>query len=141
MNYTDNPLKIKTEKKDENDQLVKDENGNTIFEEKIMYYAKAKHSGVVDIKRIANDISKYCTLTTPDIIAVLQSFLDKFPEYLMDSQKVNLQPFGSYKLALNSESKETEEEVTAKTIKGVRVLFTPSVELKKALTSVKFKKK
>ena len=95
MNYSVNTFKIKTEKKDENDQLVKDENGNTIFEEKIMYYAKAKHSGVVDIKRIANDISKYCTLTTPDIIAVLQSFLDKFPEYLMDSQKVNLTTFTS----------------------------------------------
>ena len=141
MDFTVKSIKIKAPRKSENNEIVRDQNGNIIVDEKLRYYAKAKQSGVVDIKRIANDISKYCTLTTPDIIAVLQSFLEKFPEYLMDSQRVNLQPFGSYKLALNANSQENKEDVTAKTINGVRVLFTPSVDLKHALSKVTFTKK
>ena len=141
MQYSVKTIKWKKEKKNDEGKTIIDEKGNVVFEEYFKYYARANQTGMIDILKIAKDISSFCTLTTTDIVAVLQSFIERIPAYLMDSKSVNLKPFGIFKLALNSESQEKEEDVTAKTIKGVRVLFKPSVELKKIFNDVTFSKK
>ena len=141
MQYSIKTIKLKKEKKNDEGKTIIDEKGNVVFEEYFKYYARANQTGMIDILKIAKDISSFCTLTTTDIVAVLQSFIERIPAYLMDSKSVNLKPFGIFKLALNSESQEKEEDVTAKTIKGVRVLFKPSVELKKIFNDVTFSKK
>lgn len=141
MQYSVKTIKLKTEKKNDEGKTIIDEKGNVVFEEYFKYYARANQTGMIDILKIAKDISSFCTLTTTDIVAVLQSFIERIPAYLMDSKSVNLKPFGIFKLALNSESQEKEEDVTARTIKGVRVLFKPSVELKKNFNDVTFSKK
>lgn len=141
MQYSVKTIKLKKEKKNDEGKTIIDEKGNVVFEEYFKYYARANQIGMIDILKIAKDISSFCTLTTTDIVAVLQSFIERIPAYLMDSKSVNLKPFGIFKLALNSESQEKEEDVTAKTIKGVRVLFKPSVELKKIFNDVTFSKK
>ncbi|MBP3449454.1 MAG: DNA-binding protein [Spirochaetaceae bacterium] len=141
MQYSVKTIKLKKEKKNDEGKTIIDEKGNVVFEEYFKYYARANQTGMIDILKIAKDISSFCTLTTTDIVAVLQSFIERIPAYLMDSKSVNLKPFGIFKLALNSESQEKEEDVTAKTIKGVRVLFKPSVELKKIFNDVTFSKK
>ena len=141
MQYSVKTIKLKKEKKNDEGKTIIDEKGNVVFEEYFKYYARANQTVMIDILKIAKDISSFCTLTTTDIVAVLQSFIERIPAYLMDSKSVNLKPFGIFKLALNSESQEKEEDVTAKTIKGVRVLFKPSVELKKIFNDVTFSKK
>ena len=141
MQYSVKTIKLKKEKKNDEGKTIIDEKGNVVFEEYFKYYARANQTGMIDILKIAKDISSFCTLTTTDIVAVLQSFIERIPAYLMDSKSVNLKPFGIFKLALNSESQEKEEEDKAKTIKGVRVLFKPSVELKKIFNDVTFSKK
>ena len=141
MQYSVKTIKLKKEKKNDEGKTIIDEKGNVVFEEYFKYYARANQTGMIDILKIAKDISSFCTLTTTDIVAVLQSFIERIPAYLMDSKSVNLKPFGIFKLALNSESQEKEEDVTAKTKKGVRVLFKPSNELKKIFNDVTFSKK
>ena len=106
MQYSVKTIKLKKEKKNDEGKTIIDEKGNVVFEEYFKYYARANQTGMIDILKIAKDISSFCTLTTTDIVAVLQSFIERIPAYLMDSKSVNLKPFGIFKLALNSESQE-----------------------------------
>ncbi len=113
---------------------------NPLNREESKFYATAVFGNVVDIQRIADDISKTCTLTPADILAVIQSLVDKLPEYLGDSHKIKLGNFGTFKLSFSAVGQMEESEVSARDIKNLRVLFTPSVELKHALSKVTFTK-
>lgn len=62
------------------------------------------------------------------------------PFYLKNSNKIRLDGFGIFKLSFSSEGHEKEEDVSAQDIKNLRVLFTPSPELKKELSDISFTK-
>ena len=49
---------------------------NPLNREESKFYATAAFGEVVDIQRITDDISKNCTLTPADILAVIQSLVD-----------------------------------------------------------------
>ncbi|MGV4404472.1 hypothetical protein ACQ1PF_05540 [Ornithobacterium rhinotracheale] len=48
--------------------------------------------------------------------------------------------FGTFRLSLSSEGAKSEKDFSASMIKSPKVIFTPGVALKKALTDVKFEK-
>ena len=105
------------------------------------YYATAAHGEEIDVNYLAKEISKSCTLTPVDIVAVIESFLDKMPHYLKNSNRIRLNKFGIFKLSFSSVGHESADDVSASDIKGLRVLFTPSVELKKELSDVSYTRK
>lgn len=105
------------------------------------YYATAAHGEEIDIDYLAKEISKSCTLTPADIAAVIESFLDKIPQYLKNSNRIRLNKFGIFKLSFSAVGHEDEADVSSKDIKGNRVLFMPSAELKKELSDVSYTKK
>ena len=80
-------------------------------------------------------------MTPTDIVAVIENFLDKIPQYLKSSNRIRLNKFGIFKLSFSSEGHEKKEDVSAKDIKCVRVLFMPSPELKKELSDVSYTRK
>lgn len=114
---------------------------NPLNREDVKFYATPEYGDVIDIQRITEDISKTCTLTPADILAVIQSLVDKLPEYLKDSKKIKLGNFGTFKLSFSSTGQLEEKDVSSKDIKKIRVLFRPSVELKHALSNTTFTKK
>lgn len=105
------------------------------------YYASAEYGEEIDVNALAKEISKSCTLTPADIVAVIQSFLDKMPQYLKSSNRIRLNKFGIFKLSFSSIGHEKAEDVSSNDIKNLRVLFTPSAELKKELSDVSYTRK
>lgn len=105
------------------------------------YYAMAAYGEEIDVNDLAKEISKSCTLTPADIVAVIESFLDKMPQYLKNSNRIRLNKFGIFKLSFSSVGQERKEDVSSKDIKNVRVLFMPSAELKKELSDVGYTRK
>lgn len=105
------------------------------------FYATAKYGEEIDVRTLAKEISKSCTLTTTDIVAVIESFLDKLPGYLKKSNRIRLDRFGIFKLSFSSEGHEKEEDVSAADIKRTRILFTPCAELRHELSDVSYSKK
>ena len=105
------------------------------------YYASAEYGEEIDVNALAKEISKFCTLTPADIVAVIESFLDKMPQYLKSSNRIRLNKFGIFKLSFSSEGHEKAEDVSSNDIKNLRVLFTPSAELKKELSDVSYTRK
>ena len=105
------------------------------------YYASAEYGEEIHVNALAKEISKSCTLTPADIVEVIESFLDKMPQYLKSSNRIRLNKFVIFKLSFSSEGHEKAEDVSSNDIKNLRVLFTPSAELKKELSDVSYTRK
>nr|WP_318707011.1 hypothetical protein [uncultured Treponema sp.] len=71
----------------------------------------------------------------------LTTFLDKMPQYLKSSNRIRLNKFGIFKLSFSSVVHEKAEDVSSNDIKNLHVLFTPSAELKKEMSSVSYTRK
>ena len=97
------------------------------------FFASPIWSTVITIRALANEISKSCTLTATDVVAVLEAFLQLLPLFLKNGHSVRLGGFGIFRLSFSSMGQETKDDVSAKDISNVRVLFRPSVQLKKEL--------
>jgi predicted histone-like DNA-binding protein len=101
-------------------------------------HANPVNAGKMLLKHLAKEISARSSLTVGDIENVLYNLLDVLPLFLKIGMSVQLGDFGTLRLTLVSESVNEDEEFTVAKIKGVRVVFTPSKELKNALKDITF---
>jgi hypothetical protein len=51
---------------------------------------------------------------------------------------VNLEGFGSFRISVSSEGVTTPEELNARHVKGIKLLFLPSADLKRNLEGITF---
>jgi predicted histone-like DNA-binding protein len=107
-------------------------------EESKKWYANAIKSGDVTIKTFAKEIAGRSSLTRGDIENVLANFLDEIPFLLMLGMSIKLGEFGTLRLNIVSEGVDNKDEFNVSKIKGVKVIFTPSSDLKRALEDTKF---
>jgi len=103
-------------------------------------YASPVNDGKVSQKDIAADIVLLSSLARGDVGNVIDSMLDTVPKYLLMGKSVSLGDLGTLRISFSSEGVNAAEEFTINKISGVRVLFTPSPALRKALTGIKFEK-
>jgi predicted histone-like DNA-binding protein len=103
-----------------------------------LFYANAVNEGKFSLRDFAKEIEGRSSLTRGDIQNVLENFLDELPTFLKLGYSVQLGNFGTLRLSLQSKSAPTAAEYHAGLIKGVKVIFTPGVELKAALKDVRF---
>ena len=102
------------------------------------WYTSSIHTGNVTVKSFAKEIAGRSSLTRGDIENVLANFLDELPLLLTAGMSVKLGEFGTLRLNISSEGTDTKEEFNVSKIKGVKVIFTPSADLKKALEEITF---
>lgn len=104
------------------------------------FYPFPKWSSEMNLRTIAGQIARHCTLTPADVTAVLEALLSELPDYLMNGHSVRLGDFGLMKLSFSGEGRGTADDVTAKEIKRLKVLFLPGVELKRKLIATRFER-
>ena len=92
-------------------------------------YGKAVVDGVIRTKEIAEKISKRCTLTEPDIIAVINALETEIAYALADGKRVILDGFGSFKVGISTSPADTPKKFTTANIKGFHVVFAPAIEM------------
>ncbi len=114
---------------------------NPLNRDESKFYATAEYSDEINIRKLAAEISKSCSLHTADIVAVIESFLDKIPEYLKNSNRIRLDDFAILKLSFSAKGQEEEKNVTSNDITDVRVLFQPCKKLREQLSDVTYTKK
>jgi predicted histone-like DNA-binding protein len=103
-----------------------------------LFYANAVNESKFSLRDFAKEIEGRSSLTRGDIQNVLENFLDELPTFLKLGYSVQLGDFATLRLNLQSESAPTADKYHAGLIKGVKVIFTPGVELKAALKDVHF---
>ena len=104
------------------------------------YYAKVITHGEIDLRNLAEKITSISTLSTVDIVAVLESLLKVIPEELLSGYIVKLGDLGSFAPSVKSEGSKTEKEFTSKMIKETTILFKPGKYIKKRLKQAKYEK-
>lgn len=104
------------------------------------WYPSIQASGRITTRNLAERASQMSTLTTADIMAVIESLLTIIPDELSKGNIVELGDFGSFWLRINAEGAENEGMVRTSNIQNVLPRFTPGKEFKKALETIVFSK-
>src|ERR1051326_8012898 len=104
------------------------------------YYAMVKSSGRADTQNIAKSINSMSTVSSVDTAAVLEAFLNVVPDKLAEGNIVELGDFGTFRVSVSSAGEEKAEDVTARNITDVRVLFTPGKRFAQVLDTIQFQK-
>lgn len=104
------------------------------------FYASANISGEKSLEALTKDIEKISTVSGADIRAVLYGLVDVMQSALANGEAVRLGELGSLRVNISSEGKATEKEVTAASIKGAKVIFTPGKQIKNMLETLEYQK-
>lgn len=103
----------------------------------IKWYAAPVNEGRVTQREIAADIVELSSLSRGDISNVIESLITIVPRYLMLGRSVNLSDLGTLRISFGSEGVDDKEQFVPSMIKGVKVVFTPSVQLKDAIEKIR----
>ena len=101
-------------------------------------YASPVNAGNLTLKDLAKSIAANSSLSRGDIENVLTNFVEELPVFLKIGMSVKLGNLGTMRLSLKSEGVGKGKKFDASKINGVKIIFTPSTELKKSLEDVTF---
>ena len=102
------------------------------------WYARAVHTGTVDIDDLAEEMQANCTVKRADIVAVLSELVETMKKHLQMSHRVKLDRLGTFKIGMSTKPAATPEEFTASNnVKSVHVLFQPETKIEKDNTRVR----
>jgi predicted histone-like DNA-binding protein len=104
------------------------------------YYATVVSRGKINIRAMAEQIANTTSLSSTDVVAVLEALTKELPFFLGEGNIVSLGDFGSFAINLKSNGVETEKELTSKEITAFHLTFRPGKELRVLLKKLKAEK-
>ena len=104
------------------------------------FYPSIQASGRKSVRQLTQRITQMCTVSSPDTMAVLESFLTIIPQELAEGNIVELGDFGSFWLRSSAEGADEMYKVNASQVTNLLPRFNPGKEFKKALAAVDFVK-
>jgi predicted histone-like DNA-binding protein len=102
------------------------------------WYLTQEKTGTVGVQEIAREIEGRSALSLGDVQSVLSNLVEILPVFLRLGQTIKLEGFGSFRISVTSDGTETAEELSARNVKGVKMVFLPSVELKRSIEDISF---
>lgn len=90
-----------------------------------MIYGRAVVNRVVHTSAIAKNITERCTVTEPDILAVINALMTEISANIAEGNKVVLDNFGSFKLGIRTSPAESAKKFTSANIKNMYVIYSP----------------
>lgn len=98
------------------------------------YYGTIVLGEPVGLRAIVKEIEEKCTLTQPDILAVLSALESAIAAKLRNGQSVRFGTLGSFRPTITSNGAASANTWAVNMIKRVRAVFTPSAQLKRDLS-------
>ncbi len=100
----------------------------------VNYYATMVPVVPMDFDQLVQNIADSTTLTEADLRAAFAAAKGEIIKALRDGKSVRLDQLGTFRPTIASDASVSREEVSAKNIKRVRVVFTPSTAIKEGLS-------
>ena len=107
---------------------------------KVKWYASPVNEGKITKADLAKEVVNLSSLSRGDVSSVIENLIDILPKYLLMGKSVNLGELGTMRISFSSAGVENEKDFNASKISGVKIVFTPSVQLKKELGAIRFEK-
>jgi predicted histone-like DNA-binding protein len=105
------------------------------------HYKMVSYAGknrTVGMNEIAREIERRSALSMGDVQSVLSNMVEMMPLFLKLGQTIKLEVFGTFRITVQNDGTDTAEELNARHIKGVKLVFQPSTELKRSLEDISF---
>ncbi|MCX6243489.1 MAG: HU family DNA-binding protein [Bacteroidetes bacterium] len=106
--------------------------------EKGKHYPAPEYHRTVNQRELAKEIAQRSSLSSTDVLAVIESLKDVMPYFLTDGYIVDLEGFGTFRLLLKGNGRDEGDQVSAKDIKEVKLNFLPGNEIKENLRNIDF---
>ena len=90
-----------------------------------MIYGRAVVNRVVHTSAIAKNITERCTVTEPDILAVINALMTEISANISEGNKVVLDNFGSFKLGIRTSPAVSAKKFTSANIKAMYIIYSP----------------
>ncbi|WP_321436959.1 HU family DNA-binding protein [uncultured Bacteroides sp.] len=109
-------------------------------DKEVKYYAVPIRNEKVQIYKLAEELTKRCSLTKGDILSTLVGLVDLMEEHLHNGDSVCLDNLGIFTLSATSDGFDSPEECTPSKVRAQKICFRADNKLKKNLQFVKFEK-
>ncbi len=104
------------------------------------FYAQVVYGDEVTVDDLSKEIEKFCSLSEPDVRAVILALENVIQNKLSEGRIVRLEKLGSLYPAISSQGEAKAEDVDANSIKSVSVNYRPGVRILAAMNDAGFKK-
>ncbi len=104
------------------------------------YYPSIQSSGRITTRELAEMAAERSTLSTMDMMAVIEGFLTIIPQQLAKGNIVELGDFGSFWLKTTCDGTGTADDVRANQITNILPRFRPGRKFKDVLKTVEYVK-
>ncbi|MCI2088796.1 MAG: HU family DNA-binding protein [Prevotella sp.] len=104
-----------------------------------LWCARPCTSDTIDVNKLAEKIQSRCTVTLPDIVAVISALVDAMREGLQEGKRIYIDRFGTFKVGIHCIPAPTAKDFSvASNVKRLHVLFHPitTVDNKKHMNSL-----
>ena len=98
------------------------------------FYGQVVLGEPIGLRKIIQEIEEKCTLTQPDIVAVLYALESAVSKHLLNGQSVRFGTLGSFRPTISSEGADSADAWAPSMVKKVRAVFTPSGQMKQNLS-------
>lgn len=107
-------------------------------EDPVKYYARTQIRSIVDIDRIAQEISYSTTLTDGEVLNVLHALIHQMRLHLSDGDMVSLGDFGKFQYQISSDGADEKKNFNQSMIRRVKLQFRPGKKLNTAYQHLSF---
>ena len=87
------------------------------------YFARARKSGKVGMKEIAEEIQLNCSATCSDVTLVLTELMDVIRDHLLNGEEVTIDGLGSFRVGVTSDSVANPAAFKKSNIRSVNLKF------------------
>lgn len=102
----------------------------------VKYYAQLTSPNPINCQQLSTVISEKCTVTIPDVKAVLSALEQEIINYLRNGASVRLGDLGTFRATLTTRGAATRKDFVAKNIERVNVRFLASSNMRHKLSVV-----
>lgn len=113
---------------------------NPLDRTKELYYPAPVWGAEVSEDELSEEISYASSVNQADVKAVISSFIEMIPRHLMKGETLRLGNLGIFRMSFESAGQEEQEKVSASDIKKSKILFRPSMVLKKKIEKTSYTK-
>jgi predicted histone-like DNA-binding protein len=107
----------------------------------VKYHPIAVGREVIDLDQLAKRVSHASSMSVADCYGVIIALAEQIAYELEDGNIVKIKSLGTFQLTISSSGVLNPTEPIRPHIKGTRIVYKPSKELKEKLATVKFEKK
>ena len=113
---------------------------NLISPPEVKYYPCAVSKGEMQLDDLARIIAGRSTISRADCYGVIMALSDVIGQVISDGNIVKIDSLGTFQLVLQGTAADTEDALGKSNIKGAKISYKPSKELKTKIKDITYKR-